>query len=112
MMEQPRRLYPRLSFTGRPAPRLETAARSYEIVDLSPAGVRFRTSSTAAPEVLIGDLLRGTIRFPANRTVEVEGRVLRVSGAEAAVRLEQGMDYLAATVPMGPAAPRRTGLLW
>lgn len=111
-MMEPRRLYPRLSFSGRPAPRLETAARSYEILDLSPAGVRFRASNSAVPEMTIGDLLRATIRFPANRTVEVEGRVLRVEGEEAAVQLEQGMDYLAATVPMGPAAPRRTGLLW
>lgn len=81
-------------------------------MDLSPAGVRFRASSSAAPEIAIGDRLHATIRFPANRTVEVSGRVLRVSGAETAVRLEQGTDFLAATVPMGPAAPRRTGLLW
>ena len=112
MMEQPRRLHPRLSFSGRPAPRLETHARSYAIVDLSPAGVRFRSSMTAIPEMRIGDRLHATIRFPANRLVEVEGRVLRVAGAEAAVRLEQEMETLAAMVPMGPAAPRRTGLLW
>ncbi len=111
MMDQPRQ-HPRLSFSGRPAPRLETDAKSYEIVDLSPAGVRFRSSTTAAAEVTIGDLLRGIIRFPANRTVEVAGRVLRVSGAEAAVALELGMDSLAATAPMGPATPHRTGLLW
>jgi hypothetical protein len=112
MMEQPRRLHPRLSFSGRPAPRLETPARSYEIVDLSPAGVRFRTSMAAIPEMIIGDLLHATIRFPANRTVEVEGRVLRVAGAEAAVRLEPGLDTLGAMVPMGPVTPRRTGMLW
>jgi hypothetical protein len=111
MMDQPRR-HPRLSFSGRPAPRLETTARSYEIVDLSPSGVRFRSSTATSPEVTIGDLLKATIRFPANRSVDVEGRVLRISGAEAAVRLELGMDVLAATAPMGPAAPRRTGLLW
>ena len=111
MMDQPRR-HPRLSFSGRPAPRLETSARSYEIVDLSPAGVRFRSSNAGTPGVTIGDLLQGTITFPANRSVEVAGRVLRVSGAEAAVRLELGTDFLAATVPMGPARPRRTGLLW
>lgn len=111
MMDRPRQ-HPRLSFSGRPAPRLETSARSYEIVDLSPSGVRFRSSSAVLPEVTIGDLLKGTIKFTADRSVEVEGRVLRISGAEAAVRLELGMDFLAATTPMGPAAPRRTGLLW
>jgi hypothetical protein len=111
MMDQPRQ-HPRLSFSGRPAPRLETTAQSYEIVDLSPSGVRFRSSSAVLPEVTIGDLLKGTIKFAADRSVEVAGRVLRVSGAEAAVRLELGMDFLAATHPMGAAAPRRTGLLW
>lgn len=110
-MDQPRR-HPRLSFSGRLAPRLETSARSYEIVDLSPSGVRFRSSTAVFPEVTIGDLLKGTIKFAADRSVEVAGRVLRVSGPEAAVRLELGMDFLAATNPMGPAAPRRTGLLW
>lgn len=111
MMDQPRQ-HQRLSFSGRPAPRLETKAHSYEIVDLSPSGVRFRSSSAVLPEVTIGDLLKGTIKFAADRSVEVAGRVLRVSGAEAAVRLELGMDLLAGTNPMGPAAPRRTGLLW
>ncbi len=110
-MDQPRQ-HPRLSFSGRPAPRLETDARSYEIVDLSPSGVRFRSSSAVLPEVTLGEVLKGTIRFPANRSIEIAGRVLRVSGAEAAVRLDLGMDLLAATAPMGPATPRRTGLLW
>ena len=109
MMDHPRR-HNRLTFSGRPAPRLETAARSYEVVDLSPDGIRFRSSS--AVEVTIGDVLRGTPRFPASRTVEVAGRVLRVSGAEAAVLLEEGMDHLARPVPMGAMTPRRTGLLW
>jgi len=112
MMEPARRLYPRLSFTGRPAPRLETEQRTYEILDLSPAGLRFRFSSASASMVTIGEVLRATIRFPADRAIEVEGRVLRVSGMEAAVQLDQGHERLATTAPMGPASPRRTGLIW
>ena len=109
MMDQPRR-HARLSFSGRPAPRLETDAKTYEVVDLSPDGIRFRSSNGV--EVTIGDVLHGTLLFPAHRAVEVAGRVLRVSGAEAAVLLDEGMDDLARPVPMGPALPRRTGLLW
>lgn len=109
MMDQPRR-HARLSFSGRPAPRLETDAKSYEVIDLSPDGIRFRSTSTVL--VTIGQVLRGTLLFPANRAVEVAGRVLRVSGAEAAVLLDEGMDHLARPVPMGAALPRRTGLLW
>ena len=110
-MESPRRS-PRLSFTDRPAPRLETDDRSYEVVDLSPEGLRFRTSSASGPVVTIGDVLRATIRFPASHSVEVSGRVLRISGAEAAVQLEDGVDDLASTAPMGPVSPPRNGLLW
>ena len=109
-MEVPRRS-PRLSFTGRAAPRLETESRSYEIVDLSPEGLRFRTSAIA-PKVTIGDVLRAVIHFPANRSVEVAGRVLRVSGADAAVELDLGQDELADRAPMGPVSPPRIGLLW
>lgn len=109
-MEPARRMHPRLSFTGRPAPLLETGHRTYEILDLSPAGLRFRCSTASG--VTIGDLLRATIRFPADRAIEVEGRVLRVSGMEAAVQLDQGHERLATTAPMGAATPRRTGLIW
>lgn len=109
-MELPRRS-PRLSFTGRAAPRLETASRSYEIVDLSSEGVRFRTSALA-PKVTIGDVLRAVIHFPASRSVEVAGRVLRVSGAEAAVQLDLGQEEIADRAPMGPVSPPRIGMLW
>jgi hypothetical protein len=112
MMDSPRRHVPRLSFAGRPAPRLETSDHSYEVVDLSPEGLRFRFPAQDGAEVTIGDVLQATLRFPADRTVEIEGRVLRVSGNEAAVRLLRGQERLAGTMPMGPASPRRTGLLW
>jgi hypothetical protein len=106
------RLHPRLSFAGRAAPRLETGEESYEIVDLSQGGVRFRMPAAAERAVTIGDILRATIRFPADRTVTVAGRVLRVAGNEAAVSLEAGQEELSGNRPAGPALARRTGLLW
>jgi hypothetical protein len=113
MTNAPRRHAPRLTFSGRPAPRLQTRDRSYEVVDLSSDGLRFRAPDHEGPGVTIGDVLRATIYFPADRAVEIEGRVLRVTGDEAAIRLVQGRDSLAAApMPAGPASPRRTGLLW
>ncbi len=112
MTDASRRHEPRVSFAGRTAPRLETAAGSFEVVDLSPDGMRFRAPNHEGPTVTIGDVLRATIRFPADRLVEVEGRVLRVAGDEAAVQLERGHDRVSTTMPMGPVSPRRTGLLW
>lgn len=111
MMAHARRARPRLSFAGRLAPRLETEAGSYEVVDLSPEGMRIRTPGPGSPPVTIGEVLRATLHFPADRSVEVEGRVLRVSDTEAAVQLERGQERLATTMPAGPAT-RRSGLLW
>lgn len=113
MMESPRRHAPRLTFSGRVAPRLETPDHTYEVVDLSAEGLRVRSPDHASPGLTIGDLLRATIRFQADRTVEIEGRVLRVNGEEAALRLVQGQERLATeALPAGPASPPRSGLLW
>ncbi len=111
MTDDARRALPRLSFAGRPAPKLETAEQSFEVVDLSPEGMRIRSTRPSA-RITIGDLLKAIIRFPADRSVEVEGRVLRVSGMEAAVQLERGHDRIATTSPAGPPSPPRTGLIW
>ena len=107
-----RRHLPRLSFQGRAAPRLETPGHSYEVLDLSPDGLRFRVGAEPPPVVTIGDVLRATIHFPADRTVAIEGHLLRVNGDEAAVRLVRGQEPLAAPMPAGPASPRRSGLIW
>ena len=78
-----RRHLPRLSFAGRVAPRLETPGHSWQVLDLSPEGLRFRVAVDEPPAVTIGDVLRATIRFPADRSVEIEGRIkqLRIEAA-------------------------------
>ncbi|MDH5284292.1 MAG: hypothetical protein OEW80_10470, partial [Gemmatimonadota bacterium] len=102
---------PRLSFAGRLAPVLELTSGRFEVVDLSSDGLRFRgATSTAVPT--IGAVLRGVIRFPADRAVEVEGRVLRVAGGETALQLAVGREEIATAAPAGPGRARRFGLLW
>ena len=112
MTDDARRALPRLSFAGRPAPKLETAEQSFEVVDLSPEGMRIRSNGAGNASISIGEVLHAIIRFPADRMVEVEGRVLRVSGMEAAVQLERGQDRIATTSPAGPPSPPRSGLIW
>ncbi len=112
MSDPIRRHAPRISFGGRAAPRLETPDGSYEVVDLSEDGIRFRAPNHEGPAVTIGDVLHATIRFPADLAVAVEGRILRVTGDEAAVQLERGAERVSTSPPMGPMSPRRTGLLW
>jgi hypothetical protein len=111
MTQDARRARPRLSFAGRPAPRLETERGIYEVLDLSPEGMRIRTPAGTQPAITLGAVLQATLRFPADRAIAVEGRVLRIADGEAAVRLERGQERLASTLPAGPAT-RRSGLLW
>ncbi len=112
MTDNGRRSLPRLSFAGRIAPKLETALQSFDVVDLSPDGMRIRANPNGGAAITIGEVLHATIRFPADRTVEVEGRVLRVSGMEAALVLERGQELIARMDPAGPPSPHRTGLIW
>jgi PilZ domain len=112
MTDLSRRHEPRVSFAGRAAPRLETPSGSFEVVDLSVDGIRFRAPNHEGPTVTIGEVLRATIRFPADRSVDVAGRVLRVAGDEAAAQLERGEERVSHPLPMGPSSPRRSGLLW
>ncbi len=107
MTDDARRSLPRLSFAGRIAPKLETALQSFDVVDLSPEGMRIRTGSNG---VTIGEVLHAVIRFPADRSVEVEGRVLRVSGMEAALVLERGQDRIARTGAGRSAEPPPHGI--
>lgn len=112
MTDDVRRALPRLSFAGRVAPKLETAEQSFDVLDLSPEGMRIRANRPGSAGITIGEVLHATLHFAADRSVEVEGRVLRVSGMEAAIVLERGQDRIATTMPAGPPSPPRTGLLW
>ncbi len=110
-MEFRRRHVPRLSFTDRPGPRIETGDGVHEVLDLSVEGLRFRTEGDGV-KTTIGEILHATIQFPADRRVEIEGRVLRADANETAIQLVRGHERLAPVLPMGPARPRRRGLLW
>lgn len=111
MSADPRRHQPRVSFAGRLAPVLELDGDRCEVVDLSSDGLRFRDPAVSN-RLNIGEVLHGVIRFPADRAIEVEARVLRVGGGETALQLSGGHESLASAIPAGPAPRRRSGLLW
>ena len=111
MSPDARRHEPRLSFAGRLAPVLELTSGRFEVIDLSCDGLRFRGAGSV-DALTIGEVLKGVIRFPADRAVEVEGRVLRVAGGETALRLAVGREEIASPAPAGPGRARRFGLLW
>ena len=111
MTPDARRHEPRLSFSGRLAPVLELTSGRFEVIDLSSDGLRFRDADVTGA-LTIGNVLKGIIRFPADRAVEVEGRVLRVAGGETALQLAGSRAEIASSAPAGPGRVRRFGLLW
>jgi hypothetical protein len=70
-------------------PKLLVHGVSFDVVDISERGVRFRLGTAAAPER--GFEVQGVIRFRRGETVTVRGSVLRVVQGEVAVHLEEGI---------------------
>ena len=105
-----RRQHSRISFSAS-GPQLQTSGKTYEIVDLSSGGVRFRTAGRGAP-VTEGELIRAIIQFRPDKAVEVRGTVLRVVNDQVAAKLDTGVP-LQTILEERYYPPRpRTGMVW
>jgi len=70
-------------------PHLVVEGRSFEVIDLSAQGIRFRLDEGLS--FALRDEVAGTIRFRRDESVEVTGVVVRVTGREVAVKLDVGV---------------------
>ena len=70
-------------------PHIVVAGRSFEVIDLSERGVRFRLDEEVP--LSVRDEVGGTVRFRRNESIEVMGVVVRVTGREVAVKLDVGV---------------------
>ena len=70
-------------------PKLLVHGVSFDVVDISERGIRFRLGSAQAPEP--GFELQGVLRFRRGETITIRGAVLRVDQGEVAARLEEGI---------------------
>jgi len=70
-------------------PKLLVHGVSFDVVDISERGIRFRLGSAQAPQP--GFELEGVLRFRRGETITVRGSVLRVDQGEVAARLEEGI---------------------
>jgi len=109
MTEQAKRAHTRIQFLL-VGPLLKANGRTYDIVDLSQGGVRFKMAKNPAPSV--GAMLRGTIVFRPGKTVDIAGRVLRVSREHAAAKLDVGVPFQTILAERHYPPRRRTGMLW
>jgi hypothetical protein len=70
-------------------PKLLVHGVSFDVVDISERGIRFRLGKAEEPEP--GFELLGVVRFKRGETATVRGTVLRVIDGEVACRLEEGV---------------------
>ena len=71
-------------------PKLLVHGVSFDVVDISERGIRFRLGSAQAPEP--GFELQGVLRFRRGETITIRGAVLRVDQGEVAAQLEEGIS--------------------
>ena len=110
MTSHARREHSRISFTAA-GPQLQTSGRTYEILDLSSGGVRFRTAGRAAP-IRVGEPIRAIIQFRPDKSVEVRGKVLRVLDGQVAAQLDTGIPLETILEERYyPPRPKR-GMVW
>lgn len=110
LMSIARRQHSRISFSAA-GPQLQTSGRTYEILDLSTGGVRFRTPGRGAP-VHVGEAIRAIIQFRPDKAVEVRGKVLRVAQGQVVAQLDTGIPLRTILEERYyPPRPRR-GMAW
>ncbi len=83
------RAHYRVAYPTALRPKLLVQGHTFEVVDVSERGLRFRLGQAASPEP--GFEVVGTVRFKRGETCHIRGIVLRVVRAEVAVRLEEGI---------------------
>ncbi len=79
----------RVTYPSSLRPRLTIQGHSFDVLDLSERGLRFRLGDVPAPAP--GNDLEGTVRFRRGEALTVRGTVLRVIDHDVSVRLEEGI---------------------
>jgi PilZ domain len=89
-MSQPSdRRHSRIQYPNAARPQITIGGRSFEVIDLSEGGVRFKAEDT--PSIAVGDEVSGTVRFRRTETIEIKGSVVRLGGREVALKLDVGI---------------------
>ena len=112
MIPHARRDQARIEFPPASGPQLQTSGRTFDILDLSTGGLRFRAPRLPAGSVTAGDVLRGIIHFRPGKAVEVRGKILRVSRGQVAAQLDIGVPFETILEERHYPPRRRSGMAW
>ncbi len=79
----------RVAYPATLRPRLLVQGHTFDVVDISERGIRFRLAK--ADEPAPGFEVQGAVRFRRGETITIRGIVLRVVQGEVAAMLEEGV---------------------
>ena len=100
----------RIQYPTAARPRIVIEGGSYEVIDISEHGVRFRIDEDA--RLGVGDPLLGQVRFKRTDPVTVTGTVLRIVGREVAARLETGVPLRTMIEEQRYLREQHRGMAW
>ena len=86
-----RREHFRIEFPSSERPSIIVNGRSHSVIDLSEQGIKVHWTNHDLP--LIGNPLYGVVVFTDGSKVDIQGKVIRASGAIVIVNLTQGIPY-------------------
>jgi c-di-GMP-binding flagellar brake protein YcgR len=86
-----RRAHYRILYPLAARPKLLIEGYTYEVLDISEGGLRYRTGPHAAPN--IGESFRGTVRVRRGEMIHTHGNVVRHANGEVAARLVVGIPF-------------------
>ena len=82
--EREKRSYPRIVYNPGKRPRLAAGDTVFEVTDISEGGIRFIN----ADDITLPDLIKGTITFLDDETIDIDGKVEWQQHNEAGISLK------------------------
>ena len=86
-----KRSHYRVNYPASARPALLLDGHAYTILDLSETSLKYEHAGNDKPAA--GKTVSATIVFADQQTLDVEGSVLRISGTEVIVRLDDGIPF-------------------
>jgi hypothetical protein len=110
MPHQYEREHFRVMYPTAARPRFITGELVRPVVDLSELGMRYRLGAGESRE--LEDELEGVVRLRRGEEIPVRGRVVRLAGGEAAMRLTQGVPLRVILEEQRFLRERFRGMAW
>jgi len=91
-MENHKRQFYRINYPVDARPRLRINKKSYDIIDISEEGIKFRYDEVLE-ERHLGAKIRGTITFKGGQALDLKGTVTRLFKEDMIIKPKESISY-------------------